>query len=146
METGPGPAPTPDEARRALAQLSEAETAVRYPPLPRWFFPAQALLVAGLFLAQLLPPDDAPKALFAAAVCAVVLGVRYWIYRDGVSGVTPDLRDMRWYLAGVVGTTVTCFVVGETTGAWWIWIAGAVVAAVIVLRTGYTYVKTYGHA
>lgn len=146
METGPDLTPTPDEARRALAQLSDAEDAVRYPPLPRWFFPAQALLVAGIFLTQLLPPDDAPKALFTVAVCGIVLGVRYWIYRDGVSGVTPDLRDMRWYLAGILGTTVTCFVVGETTDAWWIWIAGALVAAGIVLRTGSTYVKTYGHA
>ena len=146
METGPDSAPTPDEARQTLAQLSDDESAVRYPPLPRWFFPAQALLVTALFLTQLLPPDDAPKALFAVVVCAVVLGGRYWLFRDRVRGVTPDLQDMRWYLAGVLGTTVTCFVVGETTDAWWIWIAGAVVAAAIVLRTGSTYAKTYGHA
>jgi hypothetical protein len=138
--------PTPEDARRTLEQLAEDAAAVRYPPLPRWFFPVQALLVAALFLAQLLPPDAAPEVTLAAAACAFVLGLRYWLYRDGVAGVTPDVGDMGWYLAGILGTTVTCFVVAGTTEAWWVWIFGAAVAAGIVLWTGRSYARTYGHA
>jgi hypothetical protein len=82
-----------------------------------------------------LLPEDAPKAIFAVAVCAVVLGGRYRLFRDRVAGVTADLEDLTWCLAGVLGVTVTCFVVSETTDAWWVWIAGAV-AATIVLCTG----------
>ncbi len=33
--------PSPQEARRALEQLAQDEDAVRYPPLPWWFFLAQ---------------------------------------------------------------------------------------------------------
>ncbi|TKJ34587.1 hypothetical protein [Blastococcus sp. CCUG 61487] len=138
--------PSPAEARETLAQLSADAGAVRYPPLPRWFFAVQSLLVAGFFLAQLLPPDDAPKASIALALCAVVLGARYWIYRDDVSGVTPSLRDMRWYLAGILGVTLACVVVDATTDARWVWAVGAVVVATIVLWTGRTYVATYGRA
>jgi hypothetical protein len=146
METGPGRRPTPREARETLQQLSADTAAVRYPPLPRWFFAAQAALVAGICLAQLLPASDARKVMYAAAVAAIVLGGRYWLYRDGVSGVSPSLRDMGVFLVGVLGTVLACLVVAETTGAWWVWIVGAAVVAGIVLRTGHTYRKTYGDA
>jgi drug/metabolite transporter (DMT)-like permease len=146
METGPHGSPSPHDARETLQQLSADADAVRYPPLPRWFFLAQAALVAAICLAQLLPPSDARNATFAAAIAAIVLGGRYWLYRDGVSGVTPSLSDMGLFLAGVLGTVLGCLVVEETTGAWWIWIVGAVVVAGIVLGTGHNYRKAYGDA
>jgi hypothetical protein len=138
--------PSPQEARATLDQLSDDESAVRYPPLPRWFFAAQAAVVAGLCLAQLLPSSDSRNATFAVAVVALVLGGRYWLYRDQVAWVSPSLRDMLPFLAGLLGTVLACLVVEETTGAWWCWIVGAVVAAGIVLGTGHTYRKTYGDA
>lgn len=138
--------PSSQEARRALEQLAQDENAVRYPPLPRWFFLAQAALVAGICLARLLPPSDARHATFAVAVAATVLGGRYWIFRDHVLGVSPSFGDMLPFLAGLLGTVLACFVVTETTDAWWVWIIGAVVAAGIVLRTGNTYRRTYGDA
>jgi hypothetical protein len=146
METGSDRVPTPDEARATLRQLMEDESAVRYPPLPRWFFVAQAALVAGICLAQLLPPSDARNAAFAVAVVAMVLGGRYWLYRDQVAWVSPSFRDMAPFLAAVLGTVLACLVVAGTTDAWWIWIVGAVVVAGIVLRTGHTYRKAYGDA
>jgi hypothetical protein len=138
--------PSPQDARRLLEQAAADAAAVRYPPLPRWFFFAQATLAAGVLLAQLLPPSDARHAAFAAAVAAIVLGGRYWLYRDGVAWVSPSPRDMLGFLAAVVGTVLTCLVVAETTGAEWIWIAGAVVVAGIVLGTGRAYRRTYGDA
>jgi hypothetical protein len=146
METGPDRSPSPREARETLQQLSSDAEAVRYPPLPRWFFLAQAVLAAGIFLAQLLAPSDARNATFAVTVAAVVLGGRYWFFRDQVFLVAPSARDMLPFFAGVLGTVLGCLLVAETTSAWWVWIVGAVVAAGIVLRTGHTYRKTYGDA
>jgi hypothetical protein len=138
--------PSPQDARRLLEQVAADEAAVRYPPLPRWFFLAQATLAAGVLLAQLLPPSDARHATYAAAVAAMVLGGRYWLYRDRVAWVSPSAKDMVGFLAAVVGTVLACLVVVETTGAEWVWIVGAVVLAGIVLGTGHAYRRTYGDA
>jgi len=139
--------PSAQDARSTLDQLAADEAAVRYPPLPRWFFPAQGVLIAGLLLAQLLPStSDARSATAAVAVAAVVLGGRYWLFRDQVAGVQPSVRDMLPFLAAILGTVIACLVVDATTGAWWIWIIGAVVVAGIVLGTGRSYRKTYGDA
>jgi hypothetical protein len=146
METGPDRIPSAQEARETLQQLSEDESAVRYPSLPWWFFIGQAALVAGLCLAQLLPPSDSPKATFAMAAAAIVMGVTQWLNRDGVSWVSVRFRDMVPFMAAVVGTIVLCLAVAETTGAWWVWIVGAAVAAGIVLRTGAAYRKEFGDA
>jgi hypothetical protein len=144
METGPDRIPSAQEARETLQQLSGDESAVRYPSLPWWFFIGQAALVAGLCLAQLLPPSDSPKATFAMAAAAIVMGVTQWLNRDGVSWVSVRFRDMVPFMAAVGGTIVLCLAVAETTGAWWIWIAGAVVGAGIVLRHGYVYRQVFG--
>jgi hypothetical protein len=144
METGPVESPSPQEARAALHQIAADESAVRYPPIPRWFFVVMAAVVAALYLAQLLPPDDTSKATFALAVVAVVLGSRYWLNRDGVSWVSPRLADMVPFLTAVYGTFALCWAVDATTGAWWCWIAGAVVASVVVLVTGLRYVREFG--
>ena len=146
METTPDPRPTADDARRTLRQLSSDEAAVRYPPLPRWFFLAQAVLVACLCLAQLLPPSDARNATFAVAVAAIVLGCRYWLYRDQVAWVSVPFRDMAPFLAAVLGVFLGCLVVAESTGARWMWIVGAVVVAGIVLGTGQRYRREFGDA
>ena len=135
--------PSAQEARETLQQLTEDETAVRYPPLPRWFFIGQAALMASLYLAQLLPPSDAPKATFAVAVTAFTMGVTLWLNRDGVSWVSVRFSDMVPFMSAVVGTLIACLAVAETTGAWWIWIVGAVVGAGIVLRHGPVYRQAF---
>jgi len=144
METGPDPAPSVDEARRTLQQLSADEDAVRYPPLPWWFFTGQALLLACLCLAQLLPPSDAPKATFAVAVAAMVLGATQWMNRDGVSWVSVRPGDMVPFMAALGAVVVGCLVVAETTGAWWVWTIGAAACAGIVLRHGHVYRRVHG--
>ena len=146
METVPGGSPSPEEARETLRQLAADESAVRYPPLPRWFFVAMAALVAGVHLAQLLPPSDARHATSAVAVAAAVLGARYWLYRDGVSWVSPRFADMVPFLAAVLGTSVLCWLISAATGAEWVWGIGAAVAAGIVLRTGHRYRQEFGDA
>ena len=138
--------PSPHDARAQLAQVAADEAAVRYPPLPRWFFVTQAALAAGVLLAQLLPPSDARSATFGSAVAALVLGGRYWLFRDRVSGVWPSVRDMLPFLAAVVGAVLVCLVVAETTGAQWVWAVGAAVVAGTVLITGRAYRRTYGDA
>lgn len=144
METGSGRAPTPRQARETLQQLAEDESAVRYPPIPLWFFIAQAAAVAGLYLAQLLPPSDASKATFVVAVVAIVLGSRFWLNRDGVSWSSVKPADMASFVAAILGIFALCWVISATAGAWWIWIVGAVVASGIVVVTGHRYRQEFG--
>jgi hypothetical protein len=138
--------PSPEDARRTLEQLTGDQTAVRYPPLPRWFFPVQAALVAGISLAQLLPSAARSAVMVGCALGAVLLGARYWLNREGVSWVSLSVRDMAPFLLGVYGTLGACWVLAATTGARWTWVLGAVVTAAIVLRTGQTYRKAFGDA
>ena len=129
-----------------LQQLAEDQTAVRYPPMPRWFYPVQAGLLAGLCLAQLLPSPAAAVASVLTVVPMVLLGLRYWLDRAGVSGVSVSVRDMLPFLAGTSGTILLAMILSETTGAWWVWIVAAIVVAGVVLRTGSTYRREYGDA
>ena len=144
METGPSPSPSPEAARAVLEQLTADADAVRYPPLPRWFFAVMAALVAGVFLAQLLAPSDARSASFAVAVVAAVLGSRYWLHRDGVSWASVEPRDVLPFLATVVGSAVACSVIAAATSASWVWLVGAAVGGAVVLRTGRAYRREFG--
>lgn len=118
---------------------------MRYPPLPGWFFALQACAVAGLFLAQMLEPFDAPKATFAVAVVSLVLGSRYWLNRDGVSWAWVKITDMLPFFAAILAIYGTCWLVAARAGAQWVWIAGALAAGVVVLRTGHRYRQDFGH-
>lgn len=42
--------------------LADDENAVRYPPIPAWFFVVQAAAVAGLHVVRMLPDSDAGRA------------------------------------------------------------------------------------
>ena len=144
METGPGQPPSHDEASQTLHQLGQDESAVRYPPLPQWFFPTMAALVAGLALAQMMEPSPSHQATLALGVVALVLASRYWLNREGVSWASARFTDMVAFLLGILGTFALSGVISATTGAWWIWIVGAVVAGGIVIRTGRTYRREFG--
>lgn len=144
METGAGRSPSPDEAKQTLHQLGRDENAVRYPPLPQWFFLVMAAIMAGMALAQLLAPSDSSKVVPALAVVALVPASRYWLNRDGVSWTTLKLSDMLPFLLGILGTFALSAVISATTGAWWIWIICAAVAGGIVLHTGRTYRQEFG--
>jgi hypothetical protein len=144
METGPDRTPSRDAAEETLRQLDHDEDAVRYPPLPRWFFRVMAAIVAGLALARLLPPPQAHLATIGLAAASLALASRYWLNRDGVSWASARFSDMAPFLAGILGTFVLCWVVADTTDAWWIWAVGAVVVAGMVLRTGHTYRREFG--
>lgn len=146
METGSGP-PTPEQARALLARLAEDESAVRYPPLPRWFFLAMSAIVAALCLVRLLP-SEAAAAVLSVALSAVagLIASRYWLRRDGVCWASMRWRDMAGFLVAVVGTFAVCALVAGTTGAEWVWALGAAVAAAVVLGTGRSYRKEYGDA
>jgi hypothetical protein len=141
METQPE---MPWRAEEALRQIAEDESAVRYPPLPRWFFPVMAALVAALCLAQMLAPSDARNVTFALAVVAIVLASRYWLRRPGVSWPSVPPSDIGPFLAAILGAAAVCVVVSAFTAWWWIWIAGAVVAGGVVLRTGRLYRRAFG--
>ena len=144
METDGGRPLTPREAQAALDAARDAEDTIRYPPLPAWFFPAMAALVAGIDLAQLL---DSP--LLPMVTCALVagyLGRRFWLRRDGVSWVSMKVTDMLPFLAVIVGTLVVAMIVEDVTGARWVWIVVAAVHAGIVLFTGRRYHREYPRA
>lgn len=144
METGSDKSPSADEARETLQQLGQDENTVRYPPLPPWFFLAGAAIVAGLHLARLLPSSAASKLTPALGAVAILLASRHWLRRDGVSWTSAKLADMVPFLVAVLGPFVLCLVISSTTGAWWVWILGAAVAAGIVVRTGHTYRQAFG--
>lgn len=141
VETTAGATPTPEEARRALTQLAGDESAVRYPPLPWWFFVVQTCLLAGLFLAQILGGSDARNASFAVVVASAVLGGRYWFYRPGVAWVSAANADVGPFVLVVLGVIVVAGVAADTTGTPWAWVVGAVVAAALVLLVGRAYRK-----
>ncbi|MGY2066322.1 hypothetical protein [Blastococcus sp. SYSU DS0619] len=144
METSNGGSPSPQEARETLAQLGKDEDAVRYPPIPRWFFVVGAAVVAGVTLAQLLPPRTAAIVVLPLVVLMGLLAHRYWFNADGVTGASVTFTDMVPYLTVVLGTFAVCWLVDGTTGAWWIWFPGAAVTAGAVLVTGFRYVQEYG--
>lgn len=144
METGSGELPSHDDAKEALEQLDQDERAVRYPPLPPWFFLVMAALVAGLGLAQLLPPPQSTKVILALGVVALLLASRYWLNRDGVSWASASFIDMVPFLLGILGAFALSAVIAATTGAWWIWFVGAVTAGGIVVRTGHSYRREFG--
>jgi hypothetical protein len=131
--------PSRDEAEQTLHQLGQDESAVRYPPVPRWFFSTMAALVAALALAQLMEPAESHGATLALGVITFVLASRYWMNRDGVSWASARFTDSVPFLLGILGTFALSWAVSATTGAWWIWIVAAVVAGGIVLRTGQHY-------
>ncbi|WP_164704496.1 hypothetical protein [Blastococcus litoris] len=142
-------APTPHEAQEMLRQLAGDEEAVRYPPIPAWFFAVQAGAVAALHLIRLLPSSDAGRtaqlvAILAIALAAGGLGSRYWLNRDGVGWVSMKLTDMVPFLAAILGSFAVCWAVAEATGARWVWIVGAVFSAAVVFVTGARYRRTYG--
>jgi hypothetical protein len=139
METGSGRQPSRDQAEQTLHQLGQDESAVRYPPLPRWFFPTMAVLVAGLALAQLMEPAESHQATLALGVITLVLGSRYWMNRGGVSWASARFTDSVLFLLGILGTFALSWVVSAISAAWWVWIVAAVVAGGIVLRTGHNY-------
>jgi hypothetical protein len=145
MATDDASAPTAREAREVLQQLGEDEDAVRYPPIPMWFFVVQAGAVAGILLAQLLGPSDAHQATVGVAVASIVLGSRYWLNRDGVSWVSVKLTDMAPFLAAVLGICAACWTFAATTGSRWVWIVGAIAAGAVVLHTGHRYRREFGH-
>lgn len=139
METGSGKPQSRNEAEQTLHQLGRDENAVRYPPLPRWFFPVMAVLVAGLALAQLMEPPEAHRVTLALGVIVLVIASRYWLNRDGISWASARFADSLPFLLGTLGTFALSWVISATTAAWWIWIVGAVVAGGIVIRTGHAY-------
>jgi hypothetical protein len=146
METGSGHSPTPREAAETLRQLDHDARAVRYPPIPLWFFVVMAGLVGGLFLARLLPASDAHRATLALGVVALVLGSRYWLNRPGVSWTSLKLTDMVPFLLAIYGTFALCWIVATATGAVAVWVAGALVGGGVVLHTGLRYRREYGDA
>ena len=146
METGAGDPTTPHDAAETLRQIDRDASVVRYPPIPLWFFIVMAALVAGLFLARLLPSSDAHQATLALGVVALVLGSRYWLNRPGVSWTSVKISDMVPFLVILYGAFGLCWVIAATSGAAWIWLVGAVVGGGVVLRTGLLYRREYGDA
>jgi hypothetical protein len=145
MATTPPPPPSPREARDTLAQLASDEDAIRYPPIPRWFYVVQAAAVAGISLAQLLPEAAGTVVLIGLAALMGLLGHRYWLNRDGVSWASAKVSDMGGFLALLLGTLAAGWIVDETTGAWWIWFVTASLTAGVVLVTGHRYGQEFGH-
>lgn len=91
---------TPAAARAALAEIDDAQRAVRDTPWPLWLYPVNAVLLGLMGLASLL--DHASWARFVVALGVVVVNVGVG-YRIGVPWALPTSRA---FLAGVVAAGV----------------------------------------
>lgn len=138
MESLGNPDPTQREAREALGLADKADSAVRNPVLPAWFFAAMAVLVAAVLLAQMLDTTQRSTVMFGAVAIALLLNMTVQNKR-GVSFAAFRFRDLAPFLVTVlvvIGGTAVAYAVTEED---WVWAVGAGLAAIVVLVTGAAY-------
>lgn len=129
------------EAREALEQTARDEDAVRYPPLPAWFFPVMASLAAALNVVQL--SSRSSLLMLCITAVAIAVGSQSWFNAAGRAWISPSLRDMLPFLAGILSAVVAAALLDEAAGLRWAWIGSAIVCASIVLVTGRRYQRQY---
>ena len=133
----PSPRPTPEEARVALRAAEQARSSIETIPVPGWYFPALALVIAVLALGQLLP------GLATVAVALVALAglgglVRVYVNKVGVRA-QPGRADGRLVWPPTIGvllayTAAAVMDLGYGQTYWWV--AAAAIGAVIILAYG----------
>jgi hypothetical protein len=126
-----------EEARRA-----EAET--RNPPLPWWFFITQAVLLAVICSAQMLPLGPSRVVTILGLVAVVGVGMRMVFTRPGYGVVWPDGKATFPYMIAMMILVGVPAVLAVGLEVSWLWLVAGVLAGVTTLEMGRRYRKATG--
>lgn len=146
METSKFKTSDPDDARRMLNLADTAESETKNPPLSWAFFVTQAVLAAGICVAQMLPPEFSRVLTIVGLAAIVGVGVRTVFYRPGYGVVWPDGSASFPYMAALfvlVGVPAVLALGFELS---WLWLVAATGAALATLWMGRQYRRWVAHA
>lgn len=146
METSDGMPPAPDEARKMLDAAEDAEGGTRNPPLPWAFFIAQAMLLAVICSAQMLPVSLSRVVTIVGLVAVVGIGMRWVFTRPGYGVVWPDGRATFPYMVAMFVLVGLPAVLAVGLGMSWLWLVAGAFAAATTLEMGRRYRKVVGSA
>lgn len=140
--------PTAAEARAAIDAADAEELATRNRPVPRWYFPALAVLIAAIFLLHTVEDPRGPLRIVLAVVtltAAVAVGAlvgRVSFHQPGYRGVRVAWRSMipAVLVAGVLA--VLPVLLDERVGSW-IWAVCGLVLAGLIAISGELYWRRY---
>ncbi len=138
----PDTRPTPEEAAAALRQADSDRTAMERLPVPGWYYPILAGLIAGVMLAQLLPSPFSFAGSLAAAVGVGALA-RVYVDKVGVlSWLTP--RQMWPPVVLILLFLFGALVVDQVYDQQWGWVVGAAANAAVLIVFGALYRRSTG--
>ena len=144
METGNGRSPGRDEAKTLLDEALRAEADTRNPPLPWGFFITQAVLLAVICSAQVLPLGPSRVVTVLGLVAVVGVGMRMVFTRPGYGIVWPDGQATFPYMIAMLVLVGVPAVLAVGLEASWLWLVAGVLAGVTTLEMGRRYRKAPG--
>lgn len=127
-----------------LEAARRAETETQNPPLSWTFFVTQAVLLAVICSAQMLPLSLSRGATILGLVTVVAVGMRAVFTRPGYGVVWLDGRATFPYMIAMftlVGVPAVLAIALEVS---WLWLVAGVLAGVTTLEMGRRYRKVFG--
>lgn len=146
METDGQMTPNQDEARRMLDAAGNAEDRTRNPILPWAFFIAQAVLLAGICAAQLLPASPSRLVTIFGLIAVVAIGMRNVFARPGYGVVWPDGKGIFPYMVALFVLVGIPAVFAVGFGLSWLWLGAGFFAGAATLEMGRRYRSVVGRA
>ena len=144
METDGDVEPGHNEARRMLAAAEGAEDGTRNPALPWTFFIAQAVLVAGVCAAQMLPASPSRAVTIVGLIAIVGVGMRKVFARPGYGVVWPDGRGVFPYMVALFVVVGIPAVLALGFDLPWLWLVAGFLAGATTLELGCRYRRVVG--
>ncbi|WP_432497707.1 hypothetical protein [Kineococcus auxinigenes] len=137
-----GSTPNPAEARAALADIEDAQRAVRDTPWPTWIYPVNALLLGGMALTFLV--EENRTTLFLA-VAFTIVGVNMTTgYRMGTPWTVPTSRGFIAAVAAAGACVLAALLASELTERAWPVVAFAAAATAAYLVAGVVHRRSTG--
>ena len=138
--------PDPDEAQQMLDAARQAEQQTHNPPL-RWsFFITQALLLAVICSAQILPGTPSRLVTILGLVAVVAIGMRAVFARPGYGFSWPDGISLFPYMVAMFALVGIPAVLAIALEMSWLWLIAAALAAATTIEMGRRYRKALSHA
>lgn len=127
-----------------LEAARQAETETRNPPLPWGFFITQAVLLAVICSAQMLPLGPSRVVTILGLVGVVGVGMRTVFTRPGYGVVWPDGRAAFPYMITMMILAGVPAVLAVGLEVSWLWLVAGALAGVTTLEMGRRYRKAFG--
>lgn len=127
-----------------LETARQAETETRNPPLPWVFFITQAVLLAVICSAQMLPLGPSRVVTILGLVAVVSVGMRAVFTRPGYGVVWPDGRAAFPYMIAMLILAGVPAVLAVGLEMSWLWPLAGALAGVTTLEMGRRYRKAFG--